>query len=105
MSDIKYRIISLDENFGSIQVNYYSDDHPLGFTYQIDITLDIHGNPIGMDELNAEIVAREPIWLFNRVQNMKGADLSHIKALIVEMPAPPKAEASQPQPITNAQTV
>ena len=53
MSDIKYRIISLDENFGSIQVNYYSDDHPLGFTYQIDITLDIHGNPIGMDELNA----------------------------------------------------
>ena len=106
--NIQYRIYGVDTAFGSIQVNYYDTDlAPKGFTYQIDIPLDAEGIPLTGDALNAEINSRTPVWMFQRIEALKGADFSHVEALVVPDPNAPviPAAATKPQPATNATTV
>jgi hypothetical protein len=99
--NIQYRIVSVNIVFASISVNYYEADiAPDGFTYSIDVPLDANNQPITGDALTAEIMARAPTWMFDRVAALKNSDMSALAAL-----APVQsADASAEQPSTTGTT-
>ena len=104
--DMKYRIINVakHELVASATVQYYTDDFPNGYIYNVDIDVDANGVPMNAEQLHEKIMFHAPHGQIEQAVKMKAIaptlDLSHLASLVEPLPAehPLSKQAAPNQP-------
>ena len=85
--NIEYKIISLNDKTGSIQVNYTAEGIDRPFIYQYDLPINTATNvTMTLAELDTFIMEYAPkqqmAYYLSRLEAVAAVDLSHISALV-----------------------
>lgn len=80
--NIQHEVVSFDLEAGSILVRYYSDELPIGLTYNIDLPFD-NGQFPNQQAIDDLIVAMRPSGQMQRIVDLRqAATPTHLAALI-----------------------
>lgn len=74
---MKYRVLRVTEETGSLSVNFYTDEYPEGLTYSVDIPIE-NGQYVSGEVLERHIMSFAPYGQIQRALLVRGLKLPEI---------------------------